>query len=196
MPNNLSPLLSALAELFASENRPGGTEAAATLRDCAALSTQLPEAPAGPLDHHLTKMLAGDPHALSPLIRDAEPWLVWIFSELKGRIRSEIASGMMQCELAGPDGIFKRPNIRVGLWVQAPDLNYTTRSHAAEETFFILGGSAIWKAGDAPEIEAGCGEIVHHPSFTPHSDCTQNTPLLAAWRWSGDISIEQYTLKG
>ena len=102
----------------------------------------------------------------------------------------------MQTELVGPDGIFLSEKTRVGLWVQTANLNYTTRTHAAEETFVILGGKAIWQAGDNAPLEEGIGTVIHHPSNTPHSNCTTNSPLLAAWRWSGDISIEQYTLKG
>jgi len=195
-PNQLSPLLTALADLFATENRPGGDENARALRACAALATDLPRTGPGPLAAHLHTALSGDPHPISPLVRQAAPWLVWTYSELGGRIRSDIARGMMQVELLGPDGMFPDRNVRAGLWVQSPNLAYTTRHHAAEETFFILGGHAIWQAGDAPEHRQGVGAQIHHASMVAHADCTQNAPLLAAWRWSGAVSIEQYTFKG
>jgi len=195
-PNPLSPLLTALAGLYAGENRPGGASAAHALLDAASEKIRLPERPPGPLNGDLMTSLAGEQHPLSSLIQQAAPWLHWIYSEMGGRIRSDIANGMMQSELVGPDGIFPHSATRVGLWVQSSDLDYTTRTHAAEETFFILGGHAIWRKGNDTPLEKNSGARVHHPSMTPHSNCTTNAPLLAAWRWSGDISIEQYTLTG
>lgn len=195
-PNTLSPLLSALGGLFAAENRPGGMQTAQAYFECASQTQDLPQTPVGPLDTHLIASLANDPHPIAPLIRAAEPWLVWVFSELGGRIRKDVSSGMMQAELIGPDGIFRHDHVRTGLWLQAPDLAYTTRHHPAEETFFILGGHADWQASDTPQHRAGIGAQIFHPSHVPHSDCTTNAPLLAAWRWTGDISIEQYTFKG
>lgn len=194
--NPLSPLLYALAGLYASENRPGGTEAALALIAAALQPADLVPALPGPLDSDLQAILTDDPHPFSALVRDATPWLPWVFSELNGRIRAEIAHGMMQTELVGPDGIFPHSDIRVGLWLQSANLDYVTRAHAAEETFFILGGGALWQAGDAAPAWLGAGAIIHHPSQTPHSDCTRESPLLAAWRWTGDIAVEGYTLKG
>ncbi len=192
----LSTLLTALAGLYAAENRAGGDQAGRALLQAAARTKGLQKAQPGPLDAQLHALLENDPHPLSSLIRAAAPWLVWQFSDLGGRIRDSIASGMMQTELVGPDGLIFDPALRVGLWVQAPQLDYPTRVHAAEETFVILSGSAFWRAADGPETERNVGEMIHHPSMTSHSDRTSENALLAAWRWSGDIAIEQYTLKG
>ncbi|MCB1366581.1 MAG: hypothetical protein KDK00_02350 [Rhodobacteraceae bacterium] len=194
--NPLSPLLLALAGLYASENRPGGAVAAQALIAAALQPAALVPARPGPLDDELQAILAGDPHPISALVRDATPWLPWVFSELSGRIRPDIAHGMMQTELVGPDGIFPHDQVRVGLWLQSANLDYVTRAHAAEETFFILGGGAIWQAGNAAPAWQGVGALIHHPSLTPHSDCTRESPLLAAWRWTGDIAVEGYTLTG
>ena len=194
--NQLSPLLTAMAGLYAAENREGGHQAARALLAAALIEADLPEQPAGPLAEDLHLLLATDPHPLSALVRGALPWLVWIYSEMGGRIRQTIASGMMQTELVGPDGIFPHDGVRVGLWLQSAGLDYVTRAHAAEETFVILGGHALWSMNHGPAVRQEAGAVIHHPSLTPHSDCTTNDPLLAAWRWSGDISIEQYALKG
>lgn len=194
--NQLTPLLTRIAGLYAAENREGDNQAARALLAAAPTEITLPEHPAGPLEAALHSLLETDPHPLSALVGGALPWLSWAYSEMGGRIRSEISSGMMQTELVGPDGLFPLDDLRVGLWVQSAGLNYVTRAHLAEETFVILGGGALWNTHDGPAAFQGVGAMIHHPSLTPHSDHTTDSSLLAAWRWSGDVSVDQYTLKG
>jgi hypothetical protein len=195
-PNALSPLLMMLAGLYAAENRPGALQAAEALIDAAVTPRSLRKQANGPLDAIFHETLDTSQHPASAVIRAAAPYLPWVFSALGGRIRDEIARGMMQSDLIGPEGLFENHTVTVGLFVQSAGLNYVTRSHAAEETFIILGGHGLWTMGnDAPRDE-GPGAYIHHPSFMPHASQTAKMPLLAAWRWSGDISVEQYALKG
>jgi hypothetical protein len=193
--NPLSQLLTALAEMYATENRSGGDQAARELLRAANQPCELPDAHKPPLEQALNQVLTGDPHPLSALIRAAQPWIAWGDSDLGDRIKDDIAREMMLVEFVGPDGMFPSDAVRVGLWLQAAGVNYTTRSHTAEETFIILGGQAIWQSGENGAETKGCGAMIHHPSNMPHSDRTTNAPLLAAWRWSGDIAIENYILK-
>jgi mannose-6-phosphate isomerase-like protein (cupin superfamily) len=195
-PNPLSPLLHALAGLFASENRPGGFETARALLDVAARNVVPDPGAPGPLDALLTDLLSRNEHPLAPLIDAARPWLRWEFSALDGRIPDSIALGMMQAELIGPGAILDHETVNVGLFLQGPGIDYVTRRHRAEETFFVLAGNALWTKDDEPQVLGGPGTQIHHPSMTPHSDCTRESALLAAWRWTGDISVEGYTLTG
>ena len=194
--NALSPLMIALAGLYAAENRPGGMQSARGLLAAAAEPGKLTTQPKGPLDAAFQQTLMGDPHPLTPLIRQAAPYLKWVYSELGGRIRAEIAQGMMQAELIGPGALFDSDTLSIGLFVQSAQLDYVARAHAAEETFFMLGGEGLWTAEDRAEHREQAGAQIHHPSMMLHSSRTANMPLLATWRWSGDISVEQYTLKG
>ena len=53
--------------------------------------------------------------------------------------------------------------VRVGLFMQSVGLDYVTRTHPAEETFIMLGGSGYWTCdGSAPTL-AHAGAIIHHP---------------------------------
>jgi mannose-6-phosphate isomerase-like protein (cupin superfamily) len=194
--NPLSPLLTALAGLFAAENRPGSLAAARALLAAAKTNTPLKEAAPPAMAAALETTLAESPHPLAPLIRDAARYLYWQDCGLNGRIRDTLASNMMMAEILAPDGLFPANDLRAGLWLQRPQLTYPTRSHPAEETFVILGGQAIWQMGDGAQYSAGCGEMVFHPSHIKHSTRTKDVALLAAWRWSGDISFERYSLKG
>lgn len=196
MKNPLSPLLLELADLYQAEGRKAGERVADALRTKAAEDHVFAIQEEPPLNTALETLLSNSDMTLLPALNAAMPYLNWVYSSLEGRIREDIALGMIQVELIGPDGMFFSTDFRVGLWFQSPDLNYVTRSHAAEECFQILAGHAFWSTNDGPATRCGAGEAVHHPSYMPHSNRTDATGILAAWRWSGDIAIEQYALKG
>lgn len=196
MSHPLSALLTESARLLNRENRADAVLTANAALKFAQSVVDLQQHPKGPLDEALNTTLEASDLPIIAAIRSAEPWLCWEYSELGGRIRDDVAHGMMQVELIGPDGIFFADSMRLGLWVQSANLNYPIRAHAAEETFFILSGTARWTRDGQPAYLAGAGCEVHHPSFMEHSTTTTDGPILALWRWSGDIAIEQYVLKG
>lgn len=187
-------LMTALAGLYAGEGRAGGDAAAAAL--LAARGHDLPAPQPVPNPGALKLALDQSGHPLAALMRDAAPLLCWVPSELDGRIRAEIASRVMQCELVGPDGMVFDERVRVGLWVMEPNLTYPERAHAAEETFHILSGHALWSADESAFARRGEGATIHHPSMVPHANSTRDLPMMAAWRWSGDIGFADYRLKG
>ena len=190
-------MLRALATLFSDENRPGGDEAAKALRDIIAEPFDLP--PPCPLDivaKGVDALQAGG-HRTAPLILPALPLLDWHYSGLAdGRIRPEIAMSMATSELIGPDGMIYHPTARVGIFMQMSDLDYVTRTHPAEETFVMLGGEGYWTCNGSAPRHRETGAYVHHPSNAPHTSITKDQPLIAAWRWTGDIAYEKYSLVG
>lgn len=68
--------------------------------------------------------------------------------------------------------------------------------NAAEETFIMLGGSGYWQTEDTQPDLCKTGDIIHYPSYIPHVSVTKDEPFIAAWRWTGDIGYDQYTLTG
>jgi len=103
---------------------------------------------------------------------------------------------MAASDLVGPDGMIYSQHLRVGLFVQSANLNYVTRKHAAEESFIMLGGSAYWHTDTNPPKLCHPGDIIYHSSNTPHASITKDEPFIAAWRWTGDIAHNTYTLTG
>lgn len=190
-------LLHALATIYEAEGRPGGSEAAAALR--ASLGHPLP--PPGTalaIDNVMTRAFAlATAHSVIGAGRDAADLITWHhFGLADGRIRPEIGLAMATAELIGPDGMIPNQSVRVGLFVQGPGLHYPTRTHAAEETFFVIAGTAAWQSAGAPAAPRRPGSYIFHPSGIPHASTTSAEPVLAAWRWSGDIAVETYALKG
>ncbi len=195
--SEFSDMLRALARLFAGENRPGGDEAAIALNELSArvLDLSRPRIPQVVADG--AQALRAGGHRIASATLPALPLIDWHHPGLEsGRIRPDIALAMATAELIGPDGMVFHPRVRVGLFIQRAGLDYFTRTHPAEETFVMLGGAGYWTCnGSAPQRHT-VGDYIHHPSGAPHASVTLNVPLIAAWRWTGDIAYEGYTLTG
>lgn len=190
-------VLSDLADLFDTEEHIGGHQAAQELRAICAKS-HTPLLPAKQvLTETITTALKTNPLPIAEKILKALPLIDWHYSGLDdGRIRPEIANNMATAELIGPNGMIFCETLRVGLFAQSANLNYVTRQHAAEETFIMLGGSGYWQSDNsAPELRKA-GDIIFHPSNIPHVSITKAEPLIAAWRWTGDIGYDKYILTG
>ena len=193
-PNPLSALLELLARLYAAEPRPAGPATAAALRAAALLPLPQPAATApAPVLAQLRAALAIDPHPGREVIAAALPHVAWC--DIAGAIaalKPAWSAGMLVSELLGPTGQFHHPSLRVGLYVQWPGVHYGLRTHPAEETYCLLGGRSYWATGHAKPRRHRTGDIIHHPSLIPHQTLTRAAPLVAAWRWSGDIAFEGY----
>jgi len=198
MQHALSHLLRALAGLFAAESRPGGLEAAAALGLCASGPHQF--APTTTDEYLLDaarQALETAPLPEAGAVAQALGLISWHYSGLEDdRIRPDIARHMLTAELIGPDGMIFHPSVRAGLFMQAAGIDYITRRHMAEETFVMLGGEGVWFLGKGPGQLARAGDILHHPSDAPHRSVTEDMPLIAAWRWTGGIAYEDYSLTG
>jgi hypothetical protein len=182
-----------LADLYDTEGRKGGTDTASALRDAANNMTNewpLLECPKPGLAEAALNI---DQHAQSNIIRNALPYLTWFSPDTCiENLKAAKGSKMMACELLGPNGMIKHTDFRVGLYVQDPNFNYSTRTHAAEETYIALGGVGYWGTKGAEPTRKSTGDIIFHPSMIEHQNITKDDPMIAVWRWSGDISYDNY----
>jgi len=190
-------LVRAIADLYATEGRPGGDATACALRQAA---NDLPAPDLAALPPHLDQLktaLMLSPHPIATLIRDALPVIVWQHAGLSdGRIRADVAVQMLTAEIIGPTGMIFNATLRAGLFLQARNVAYTTRSHAAEETYVPLTGTGRWSLNHSAAEPRDAGTIIFHPSMAPHATFTDADPLLAVWRWSGDIGWDSYAMTG
>lgn len=198
-PSAYSPfgrMLLALGDIFAEEGRPGGREAADALRAAARREVRR-QVPPHPLVPRCKEALAMGTHPAAQSVIDAMPYIAWHYSGLEdGRIPPAISRSLVTAELIGPTGHVYHPTVKAGLFMQSAGLDYVTRIHEAEETFFMLGGHGVWFAGDAPGISSIGGDYIFHPSNIPHRSVTEAQPLIAAWRWTGEIGYDRYSLTG
>lgn len=200
-------LLLALAEVFSAEERPGGRRAAAAYR-AAAMGVGgrvWPEAEraAGALDAAIRAAMesAADPtahaaaHAAALAARGAHPILRWSAAGLPAAKTADlgpVSPNIAVVELIGPDGMLPAADLRSGLFMLRAGALYPPHAHAAEETYIMLSGAADWRQSDAAPLRCGVGAEIHHRPWVPHAAQTGEAPILAAWRWSGDIRPETY----
>lgn len=189
----LTELLLGLQFLYANEGRAGGTETAQVLGEAIARLTEQPML----VDRAMPPAagLMEDAHPLAEAILAAGPLIPWYHAGLDdGKIPADVARRMLTAELVGPDGLIEDTRVRVGIFWQGPGVDYPVRSHAAEETYIMLAGEGHWSLDLADHAPRTQGEVIFHPSYAPHASRTHDKPLLATWRWGGEISWESYKI--
>lgn len=181
VPVNLRDLIDSAAELYLATGNARAAEVAKLMR------AAVPERPADPPQvlpvlSHLPSIVMQ--HELANL-----PWTDGGFS-LPDPIRGHNA----YAELIGPEGPFLSAKCRFGFYLQAPDCFYPPHSHAAEEFYLLLSGSAEWQLDDSRSFTPPSPGLVHHQPWQKHAMRTGASPLLALWVWLGNISYGTYSI--
>lgn len=99
------------------------------------------------------------------------------------------------CEIAGRDGTITTQGFRFGAYLQFPDTWYPVHSHAAEELYFILGGTARWTRDGVDGQLEPAGTLIRHAPHEGHATGTLEQPLLALWAWLGNIEFSSYRIE-
>ncbi len=189
----IGKLLVFMAEQFDHESTDGGSEASLALRNAATLpdlefattTCPKPDLIQSAVSH---KAIDGINALLNAL-----PFLEWFDpSEAFANMASDKSSGMMPVEVLGPDGMIDHPTIRIGLYVQDPNFFYPARRHPAEESYIMIAGEGFWSAEGQELSKRALGEVIFHPSNISHANETRDVPMVAFWRWSGDIDYDHY----
>ena len=189
----LTSLLLALADLTETEPRAEARATAFLLRAAAASHDFGPE-PASLLDAQI-RAAAGVPgaHSCTRHLAEAQGFLPWQASPAASFQPASLAVTKAVAPLIAPEGPIFAPDLRFGLFYQAPGVYYPLHAHEAAETYTILAGSADWQAGDR-RFTLAPAEAIHHPPQLPHAMRAGPRGFLAIWRWSGDISFDSYRM--
>ena len=196
MGDALTTLIDALADLFDGEGRPGGDEVAAALRHHRDDPVCHPGSGTA-IDQEIRNLCA-EPDATSIAHLTAAAWhfLPWHYSGLSdGRIPEELARRMITCEILGDRGTIFCSTCRVGFFAQMSGVDYGARTHAAEETFFVVAGEADFRLPPGDWHRLRPGDAIHHPSMAPHQSRSPDRAMLAVWRWTGSIGLETYQMQ-
>ncbi len=188
----IDAVLARAAEALSARDEPGPREIGAAIAALPEASRDCPPTLA-PACAHLDAALALGTAATRPLIdavAAARPYLAWKMMGREGfddALREQLA----YVEIVGPEGAVVAPDLRVGLYIQAPGVDYPSHAHDAEELYLVLAGTARWQRGwngsDDPFATVPPGEIRHHRAKEPHAMITGEQPLLALWTWRGAI---------
>lgn len=182
------------AELFLGSGNEAAANAARLMR---AASFATPADPPRPLDvlKHLQSI--DSPclgQAFDCVIRKLAAGLPW--TDRGFRLPDEIDGRNAYAELIGPTGPIHSDECRFGFYLQAPDCLYPAHSHAAEEVYYILSGSAEWRLSGTETFVPSVPGLVHHLPWQLHEMRTGQSPLLAMWVWTGDIRYSTYAISG
>lgn len=99
-------------------------------------------------------------------------------------------------ELIGLRGPIASDRLACGVLLLGPDLEYPAHSHAAEEIYIPLAGTAHWLHGGDGWRPRRPGELIHHPSGIVHAMRTDEQPLLALYLWRGGDLAQKSTILG
>ncbi len=134
------------------------------------------------------------PGRLAPLLKACAPRIPWTVGDFK--MPASFAGRSAYVEILGPEGLAHRDDLRFGLYVQAPESLYPPHNHAAEELYYVLGGTARWQKADGEFRAMAPGTLIRHAPWERHAMRTAVEPLLALWTWTGDLSVSTYRVDG
>ena len=135
----------------------------------------------------LNNTLRNIPVKLAPLdsiVEKIANLVIW-HEESRG-VTDLFKGGNAFAEIIGKRGLMVSNHIRLGLYIQKPEINYPLHAHNAEEYYLILSGNTDWQI-ENKKFRVGPGCIVHHHSSEAHGTHTDKEPLLAVWIWTVQI---------
>ena len=141
-----------------------------------------------PVERHLDPALQLASAATLPIATHADR----IRSALRWRQNpnysgADFLDGYAYCELVGPQGHVRRPDVALGLLLLGPHVTYPEHAHPAAETYAVVAGRAEWRQGDRVWRLRAPGDLIHHTSMEPHAMRTSAEPLLAAYLWQDHL---------
>ena len=141
-----------------------------------------------PTSKYLESALDMIPNTLDPmdkLTKIIAKNVMW--NEAERGVPEFFKGGYAFAEIVGEMGFKFSEKIRLGFFLQKPNLNYPLHAHDAKELYFILSGSADWEIEDK-KFKASPGLIIHHEEREEHAMTTSELPLFALWIWTGNIN--------
>lgn len=192
--NPMRDVIVSLADVYAGEDRDGARELVDALT-AGADSVECSLRPPYALDATIVAASEGASHPLARAARAAHSFLPWSATGiLDNQIPSKVSDVFAVASLIGTGALIESDTVRAGLFVMRSGAFYPAHAHAAEETYVMLAGEAEWQRDFGEWETRSPGEVIHHPGEAVHATRTGALPILAAWRWSGDVRTETYRM--
>ncbi|QDQ88467.1 cupin domain-containing protein [Alcaligenaceae bacterium SJ-26] len=125
-------------------------------------------------------------HGILDLLQPVLAALPWRYGYTARADCPDLNQRLAWAELIGPLAPWRSHRICLGLTAISPHTRYPEHAHPAVETYLVLDGHAHWRIGHE-EMTVGPGNFILHPGGAVHAMETGDTPLLAAYTWSGDL---------
>ncbi|MEO0619279.1 MAG: dimethylsulfonioproprionate lyase family protein [Pseudomonadota bacterium] len=105
-----------------------------------------------------------------------------------GLVGGDMLDGYGFVEVIGKQGPFVSGQVRIGIGVWGPDIDYPEHAHAAEEIYVPLAGHASFSLGGGAYKRHGVGSCVHVSPHLPHGFRTTDAPFVVLYIWqNGDL---------
>lgn len=189
MNDAVNVLLAEIQTLLRSEGRHAADETADFLSAGAALQLG-PNSQQLSFEYDLRRLLQASPLKVAAAMLNAWDHIPWGNNPVSVGPKQAIFA---VSSLLGDNAAIYAPDHRLGFFYQSPHSYYGLHDHLADETYTILAGAAHWTAGDTT-LWRRPGDMIHHPSMTPHAFRTGREGFVAMWRWSGDVSTDSYRM--
>ena len=95
--------------------------------------------------------------------------------------------GHANAAVIGHDGLEVHPDVRLGVSLIAPGIDYPDHRHPPEEGYLVMSGGA-WRQNQGPWFDRWPGDTVHNVANIWHAMKAGAHPLLALWMlWLRDL---------
>ena len=89
--------------------------------------------------------------------------------------------------------VLNLPNFKMGFLYMGRRTNYPRHSHTPEEIYHVIAGSCLRLCRSGMENKMmKVGDIWYHESEEAHGLQTDNSPVLIAWAWMGNLNGSYY----
>lgn len=140
---------------------------------------------------HLRNAIEGAAAAAAPARELAEafaaiePRLRWQRRPGAEQVPGNFADGHANATIVGEGGLEARDDVRIGVSLMAPDVQYPDHRHPPEELYAVLS-LGHWRQEARPWHEPGIGGVVYNQPNVIHAMRSTQRPLLAIWcLWQG-----------
>lgn len=132
---------------------------------------------------HLQPALARARAVSAPLadaLSSVAPHLAWAPKPGTEDVPGDFHRRHVNALIAGPEGLERREDVRVGISLLAPETRYPDHHHPPEEVYIALS-EGDWRQNDGPWRRPGPGGLVYNPPDILHAMRSGATPLFAVW---------------
>jgi quercetin dioxygenase-like cupin family protein len=108
------------------------------------------------------------------------PQLTWYRRAGAAEAGQKFFDGHANAIIVGEEGLETVANVRIGVSLVAPGVQYPRHRHPPEELYVVLS-PGFWMQNDYPTAFKGSGDLVHNPPNVWHAMDAGEAPLLAIW---------------
>ena len=121
---------------------------------------------------------------LIEIIKENTSLVNWQRTYKEEEVGSDFLNRYGYYELIGPEGHYHSNKIRGFIAYWGEKLTYDWHSHEAEEIYFILAGSGLFRTKEGEKL-LKANETCFHKSWQSHSMVTFSEPILTFVLWRG-----------